>query len=228
MHQLRHSQTFILAAVTILQWALLARCDERGKTPTSGPPAADLAAAKAALNNGDWATALKELRPLAERGDATAQQELGILYMNGLGVPRDAARAVQLFRLVAKQGDAEGEALLGSMYETGQGVQKDDHEATRWYRLAAEQGHTFAQSSLGASYLYGRGVPQNDILAHMWFSLAAACGDSAARDMLKELVKRMTSAPIADAERLARQWKPVSGTTYVRWQCVEAAKGRVF
>jgi len=50
--------------------------------------------AAAAANRGDNATALRLLRPLADRGDAAAQYYLGLMYANGKGVPRDYAAAV--------------------------------------------------------------------------------------------------------------------------------------
>ena len=48
----------------------------------------------AALERGDYATAIQMLRPLAEQGDAWAQYNLGFMYRNGHGVPRDYAEAV--------------------------------------------------------------------------------------------------------------------------------------
>ena len=42
----------------------------------------------------DYATALSEWRPLAERGNADAQVKLGFMYADGLGVPQDYALAV--------------------------------------------------------------------------------------------------------------------------------------
>ena len=74
--------------------------------------------------------------------------------------------------------------------------------------LAAEQGDAHGQSNLGLSYAKGEGVPQDYILAHMWFNLAAAQGNANAikgRDMV---AGAMTPAQIAEAQRLAREWKP--------------------
>jgi len=99
------------------------------------------------------------------------------------------------------------QSLLGVMYNNGQGVPQDDTEAGKWYRLAAEQGHSGAQDLLGDMYHYGQGVPRDDALAHMWATLAAAQGNENAvkgRDLLEEL---MTPAQLAEAQRLAREWK---------------------
>ncbi len=63
----------------------------------------------AAYKRGDYATALSELRPLAEKGGASAQYNLGILYDGGLGAPQDYAEAVKWYRKAAEQGMASKE-----------------------------------------------------------------------------------------------------------------------
>ncbi len=73
----------------------------------------------------------------------------------------------------------------------------------------AEQGDASAQDSLGTAYVKGDGVPQDYVLAHMWFNLAAALGNEAARESRDAVAKVMTPDQIAEAQRLARQWKPV-------------------
>ena len=70
----------------------------------SGSFGADFQKGLDAYNRGDYATALKKWRPLAERGDASAQAALGAFYENGKGVPQDYAKAVKWYRLAAEQG----------------------------------------------------------------------------------------------------------------------------
>jgi TPR repeat protein len=98
------------------------------------------------------------------------------------------------------------------MYNRGQGVPQDYSEAVKWYRLAAEQGSANAQYVLGIMYANGRGVPQNDVQAHMWFNLAASRAPASERDeaikMRNVAASDMTPAQIAEAQRLAREWKP--------------------
>ena len=93
-----------------------------------------------ASKKGDYATALKEWRPLAEQGDANAQSNLGWMYDNGLGVLEDDKEAVKWYRLAAGQGEASAQFHLGWMYAYGLGVFEDDKEAVKLYRLAAKQG----------------------------------------------------------------------------------------
>jgi TPR repeat protein len=108
----------------------------------------------------------------------------------------------------ADQGDAVAQHNLGLKYHTGEGVPQDDEEAVRWYRLAADQGLAVAQSMLSFMYATGRGVPQDDTLAHMWCNLAASNGFDEAAKNRDLIAKEMTPEQIAEAQRLAREWKP--------------------
>ncbi len=96
------------------------------------------------------------------------------------------------------------------MYDKGQGVPHDYTQAVNWYRKAAEQGYATARYNLGAMYDKGHGVPQDFVLAHMWLNLAAAQGDSEAKKLRDELAEKMTPSQIAEAQRLAREWRPKS------------------
>ncbi|MEC4687440.1 MAG: SEL1-like repeat protein, partial [Nitrospirota bacterium] len=69
-------------------------------------------------------------------------------------------------------------------------------------------GNAKAQFNLGGMYLGGRGVPQDYVQAHMWVNLAAAQGLEAARNNRDRASKQMPPAQLAEAQRLAREWKP--------------------
>jgi TPR repeat protein len=92
----------------------------------------------------------------------------------------------------------------------------EDHaEAIERYRKAAEQGDAQAQSILGLMYFTGRGVLQDYVEAHMWLNLAASRfstaeirnRDQAIRDR-DHVAAKMTPAQIAEAQKLAREWRP--------------------
>ncbi len=76
----------------------------------------------AAYKAGDYASALREFRPLAEQGNASAQYNLGFMYDIGRGVPQDYKQAVTWYRKAAEQGNAGAQNHLGTMYEHGEGV----------------------------------------------------------------------------------------------------------
>ncbi len=85
----------------------------------------------AAYHRGDYATALREFRPLAEQGDAAAQSNLGNMYYKGQGVPQDYDEAVRWYTKAAEQGLAAAQHNLGLTYERGEGVPQDYAEAVR-------------------------------------------------------------------------------------------------
>ena len=124
------------------------------------------------LRSTQYAVALRLWQPLAEHGDARAQNQLGFLYLKGFGVNQDYAEAARWFRLAADQGFAGSEFYLGVMYEDGLGVGQDYAQAVKWYLLAATEGDIFAQGKLGNMYAHGQGVPQDYVKAQMWFNLA--------------------------------------------------------
>ncbi len=175
--------------------------------------AADLETGGAAYDRGDYATALKEWRPLAEQGDAGAQFFLGLMYTNGLGVPQDYAEAAKWYRLAADGGYDKAQYNLGIMYNNGTGVTQDYAEAMKWFRLAAEQGDALAQYNLGVMYGNKNGVSQDYVQAHMWLNIGAShLPPGEVRDLAvsnRDLVEeQMAPAQISEAERLAREWKP--------------------
>jgi TPR repeat protein len=123
-------------------------------------------------------------------------------------VPQSYVEALKWYRLAADQGQAFAQTRLGVLYEYGHGVRQNYAEALTWYRLAADQGRAEAQFFLGNMYVKGQGVPEDYVLAHMWFTLAAAKGDEGAKEGRNMLAEHMTAAQIAEAQRLASEWKP--------------------
>ncbi len=182
---------------------------------TGGAVAGPFDEGVAAYQRGDYATAMRLWRPLAEQGLADAQNILGVMYGKGQGVPQDDAEAVKWYRLAAEQGDAQAQFNLGFRYSKGRGVPQNDAEAVKWWRLAAEQSYAAAQYSLGLMYAKGQGGLRDDVLAHMWFDLAASWFSAPEAEERDQAVKdrdfvasKMTPEQIAEAQKLARDWKP--------------------
>jgi TPR repeat protein len=155
----------------------------------------------------DEATA-KEVRKAAEEGDASAQYRLGLLYEGGVGVPQNYKKAKEWFEKAAKQGHVGAQADLGTLYLQGAGAPQSAQMAVFWFSQAAEQGDVLVFAKLGRMYAEGRGVRQDSIQAHMWYNLAAAQGEEKAAEARDALATQMTPAQIAEAQRLAREWKP--------------------
>ena len=175
----------------------------------------DAEAGYAAFEKGNYEKALAIVRPLAENGDTRAQSMLARMYYRGRGVRQDHIEAVKWFRLAADQGDAVAQFNLGVMYSEGQSVPQDNAEAEKWYRLAADQGNPQAQYNLGLWYAQGDGRSPDNVRAHMWFNLAAASfpasdtrNRSLAANSRDAVARNMTSDQVAEAQSLAREWKP--------------------
>ena len=158
-----------------------------------------------AFLSGDYATALREWKPLAEQGNVRAQYNLGAMYEKGQGVLQDDKTAMKWTRLAAKQGHAIAQSNLGLMYSNGQGVPQNPGTAVKWYRLAAEQGDANAQFNLGAMYAFGAGVQKDYVYAHMWGNLATSNGNENGAKLQDLVVKQMTPADISTAQKLARE-----------------------
>ena len=166
---------------------------------------ADFQKGLTAAFNGDYATALREWKPLAEQGNADAQYNLGFMYDKGRGVPQDYKTAVKWYKLSAEQGDADAQTNLGFIYEKGLSVPQDYKVAVKWYRLSAEQGNADAQYNLGLMYGTGLGVTQDNIYAHMWWSIAELSGNKNASENRTIVAKKMSSFQIKTALKLVRE-----------------------
>src|SRR5258708_40178976 len=99
---------------------------------------ADTATGVKALSDKDYATAYRELKASADRGDSNAQSSLAIMYSKGLGIERDMPQAMRLWQLAAAKGNSQAELFLGLTYARGWGVRQNYAEASHWYQMAAD------------------------------------------------------------------------------------------
>ena len=145
--------------------------------------AADFQAGINASCEGDYRSALSEFRPLAEKGHPGAQYELGQMYLNAHGVPRDNAAAARWVRLAAEQGHVPAQAVLAMMYEYGVGgLPEDQTESLKWIISAAQQGDPGSQSVLGGTFDRLGDYTVDEALR--WYRLAAASGYAPAQEEL--------------------------------------------
>ena len=168
----------------------------------------------AAAQQSKWepSPAMAALIKAAEQGDVKSQLSLGSNFYFGKGVFQDFAEAMKWYRKAADQGEAKAQYNLGDMYANGTGVVRDYAEAVKWYRKAADQGNAKAQLLMGDMYFNGTSVTQDYVLAHMWWNLSATGPKGQAQEMAAKkrdkVAKAMTPQQLAEAQRLAREWKP--------------------
>ena len=154
-----------------------------------------------------YTKSLQEFRDLAAQGDAAAQFKVGVIYYKGQGVQPDYLEALNWFKKAALQGHPLAQYNVGYMSEKGEGTPQDYAEAAKHYRRAAEQGNQLAQYNLGYLYEKGQGVLQDEVQALMWYNLAAIRGEIKARAARDRITIWMAPAQIAEAHRLAREFK---------------------
>jgi len=167
--------------------------------------AQDLAKGKAAYKAQDYKAALKELKPLAEAGNAEAQLYYSRILGGGWGVSANVPLSLKWLHKAVAQGLAEAQYELGLYHHN-----KDEwHKAAKMHRAAAEQNHCAAQHFLGKAYEEGQGAPQDYVLAYMWYNLAAAqtgpwC-DSLSRLYRDNMADKLFAPMILEAQKLSRE-----------------------
>jgi len=149
-----------------------------------GVAAGSLEEATTANDRGDFQTALRIYTELSNQGDRTAQLQLGLMYDEGHGVPKQYQQAVRWYSVAASQGDPDAPYYLGRIYHDGRSSSKDYARARQWYRVASQRGNPKAAVNLGVMYAFGLGGPKNYQAAGQWFFLAAIRGDIKAQDNL--------------------------------------------
>ncbi|MBR1911885.1 MAG: sel1 repeat family protein [Treponema sp.] len=116
----------------------------------------------------------------ANQGWADALTNLGNMYLDGIAVTRDYAKARSLFEKAANQGNALACNNLGYMWEMGLGCSKNYSNAFKMYEKATATpgGHGLAEDNLGMCYYNGHGVLQDDAKARNHVEKAAFMGST--------------------------------------------------
>lgn len=146
------------------------------------------------------------LLELARKGEPSAQNRLGVMYLSGKVVPKNVPEGVKWVRAAAEQGLATAQLNLGTLYEGGVGVPKDYAEAIKWFRLSANQGNAGAENGLGFLYEHGFGVVQNFADAMTWYHKAIDQNNETARFNLAQMYDKGegTAKDPAEAVKLFR------------------------
>jgi len=129
-----------------------------------------LTAGSMAYIKGDYKTALRKWRPLAEQGNADAQLNLSQLYRLGQGVPQDYKKAMKWYQKAAEQGNGIAQNNIGYMYGTGSGVPQDNVKAQMWFIIAGASGDKNAISNRDevAEEMAPAEIAESQTLAREW------------------------------------------------------------
>ncbi len=113
---------------------------------------------------------------------------------------------VSLFLEKARKGNADAQYQLGILYLTGKGTLQDFSEASKWLTVAAEQNHPLAQYELGLLYQIGQGVEMDSEKSYTWLNLAAAAGIEQAALARDKVMRSLSRAQLASAQKTSREW----------------------
>lgn len=134
--------------------------------------AADFTDGMQCYSSGDYGCAVKQWQTSANQGIGQAQYNLALLYGQGRGTERDAAKAAQLLESAANMGIVQAQYNLALAYLQGNGVPKDEDKAISWFQKAADLGDPNAANNLG-TILESRKDYEN---ALKWYTKAAEAG----------------------------------------------------
>lgn len=185
-------------------------------------PMEDFKAAVAAQERGDYVTALRMFRALADQNMPGGLWAMGAMYAEGKGVTRDYAVAAKWYRRAAERGHPLSQYELGVFYDRGLGVKQSPSQAANWFRRAAAQGYGMAQVNLGAMYSTGEGVTQDLVEAYKWFSVAAAGGGYLDNDRIKAEAARRRDAV---ASRISAEKRAAGQARVSQWKAVPEPEG---
>jgi len=121
-------------------------------------------------------TPLQRLTALATSGNARAQHDLGLKYLEGKGVPRDPKQGALWLEKSANSDMPNAQYHIGLLYQKGEGVSADLKQTYQWFLKAGRNGHVRAQHSLGTLYLEGKGTKRDYAEATRWFTRASKAG----------------------------------------------------
>lgn len=130
-----------------------------------------------ALDRKHYATALRSWRDLAEKGDARAMNNVGLMYERGLGVTQSYVEAMNFYRRAADAGLPEAQYNLGTLYHNGYGVEVNNSQAVFWFRKAAAQRLPDAHYMMGLHLWEGKGVRRDPLAALAEFLKGARAGN---------------------------------------------------
>lgn len=134
--------------------------------------------AKSLQNQKNYKESLELFQRLALEGNSDAENELGAIYEQGIGLEKNYELAYKWYKASAEHSNPKGLYNLGSMYANGRFVSMDYSKAIKLFEKSAEQGEPEGQNWLGGMYLRGDGVLKNENIAFEWFSKSAKSGNS--------------------------------------------------
>lgn len=169
----------------------------------------DYQQAHRAYGVGKYEEAFQILERLAKAGDARAQYDIALMYLQGIGAKQNPQQGGYWMMQSAENGNVHAMVEIGGRFENGVNAEQNLLAAFSWYRRAAQAGDPIGRYRLALLYEAGRGVPQDFALAYAWYELA---GDTAARLALNRLERIISPADRARAKQLVKELEKNPGS----------------
>ena len=113
----------------------------------------------------------------ADLGDPDAQYNVGIMYGNGDGIPKNYKLSFDMLKSSAESGNINALMSIANRYDAGSyGVNRDIERAFNLYSIAADIGYSEAQYNLGSMYEKGDGTKKNEDKSIEWYTKSAMNG----------------------------------------------------
>lgn len=156
------------------------------------------------LETQDFKEAFKWFQKSAEQDCIYAYNNLGLCYLNGLGVEQDTEKAIHYYTIAADKGSSDAELMLGMIYQFDNTIPSNPEECIRWYERAVSHNQYRAALNLGTVYLNGEFGTKNDSLALYWIREAANHGIPQAQYLIGQCYLEGTGVPCD--YNLSTQW----------------------
>jgi TPR repeat protein len=150
----------------------------------------------------DYQAALAPCQRSAEHGHAVGKYLLGLMYAQGLAVPKEERRGVDLMRAAAEMGYSDAQKDYGIALQNGVGVPQNSSEACSWWERSALQNNFLGQQYAAACYLTGQGVGQDSSRGYAYLLLARDGGNREAGALLETIRPQLSAADLDRAEQI--------------------------
>lgn len=153
-----------------------------------------------AYEQGNYKAAIKEFVALAQKGDAKALFNIGLMVELGHGVPANPKLALKWYQRAYERKNKNAPFNMALIYYNGTAGKQDFTLALEWYKKAAALGNAAALINIGQMYFFGKGVKKSKIKAYVWYTLAGHRGLRKGLRNRDIVARKLTPFNISNAE----------------------------
>lgn len=160
----------------------------------------DYRQARSAYEAGDYTKAFQIFKTLSESGDNQAQYDLSLMYLQGIGTPKNIEQGWVWMNRAAEKGNIQAMLELGVRYQKSPHLANSEEMAFLWFEKAAMAGSAAGQYNLAHLYEDGNPMPADLVRAYVWMTLSNKSGNPVAQSEAKVLKSKLSSEELAKAD----------------------------